>query len=371
MSIDVVIPLYQGGRWIEETLASVFAQGPRLGQVIVVDDGSTDDGPDRVHALGDRVRLIPSAGKLRTRQTGLLATTTPRVAFLDQDDVWHPRHLELLSQALDREPNAPAAAARVLRFRAGEPARHEIVVGPDEPLAPWDDWPWACPIISPSAVLFDRQALTDAGGWLPDPAPDWQVYLRLGLRAPLVRIASATCAYRLHATSHSSAMQRDGVVYLDKMARGAEASFSERMAAETDAAVRDRLALRIGRFRHFDRFVRALQADDVTSARTSAQALEASLPDDPRGDATTLFELAQYLVCPLGNLTEFDASRRRLLERSATAIAPDLPQLHRAFVVLPRRRRFRWRRVVRYALKGRWGQARSLLAQRRERRAPR
>ena len=53
MPIDVVIPLYEGGRWIEETLASVFAQGDMLGEVVVVDDASTDDGPERVRALGE------------------------------------------------------------------------------------------------------------------------------------------------------------------------------------------------------------------------------------------------------------------------------------------------------------------------------
>ena len=366
MPIDVVIPLYEGGRWIEETLASVFAQGDMLGEVVVVDDASTDDGPERVRALGERVRLIPSAGKLRTRQTGLLATTSPRVAFLDQDDIWHPRHLELLSQAMDRNPTAPAAAGRALHFRSGEPPLHDIAAGPDEAFAPWDVWPWACPVISPSAVLFDREALRDIGGWSPDPTPDWQVYLRLGLRAPLVRISSATCAYRLHATSHSSSMQRDGVIYLEKMSRGAEASYAERLVDETDPATCENLTMRLERFRTFDRFVRALSRDDVPAAQAEARVLEAGLPRDPRGDATTLFALAQYLVCPMGDPAEFDASRRRLLDRAQAAIPEDLPQLHRAFVVLPRRRRFRWRRVVRHTLKGRWKDARLLLAQRRE-----
>lgn len=100
--VDVVIPLYNAAPFVERTLRSVLAQTRLPQRVIVVDDGSTDGGPDVVRALVAnysgpvRIDLLeqPNAGPNTARNTGLQAGTSSFVAFLDADDLWAPTKLE-------------------------------------------------------------------------------------------------------------------------------------------------------------------------------------------------------------------------------------------------------------------------------------
>ncbi|HVY18116.1 MAG TPA: glycosyltransferase family A protein [Rhodopila sp.] len=98
--ITVVIPLYNGGRFIEEALRSVFRQTRQPDEVIVVNDGSTDDGSAIVQRLAEEfpIRLIDqaNAGQSAARNRGVDQASGDLIAFLDQDDVWYPNHLERL-----------------------------------------------------------------------------------------------------------------------------------------------------------------------------------------------------------------------------------------------------------------------------------
>jgi glycosyltransferase involved in cell wall biosynthesis len=109
LPISVVIPLYNAGRHVEAALDTVAAQSPGAAEVIVIDDGSTDDGPARVIVRGDeRVRLISqaNAGVAAARNVGLAAATGTFAAFLDADDLWCPGHLARLAEAAAAVPEA-------------------------------------------------------------------------------------------------------------------------------------------------------------------------------------------------------------------------------------------------------------------------
>lgn len=103
-SIAAVIPLFNGARWIEECLRSVFAQTLRPQEIIVVDDGSSDEGPNLVRHIaernGSRLKLLkkPNAGQSSARNFGVRHSFSELIAFLDQDDLWLPQHLERLRQ---------------------------------------------------------------------------------------------------------------------------------------------------------------------------------------------------------------------------------------------------------------------------------
>lgn len=99
-AITAVVPLYNGAPFIAEALRSIESQTLRPVRTIVVDDGSTDDGPAIVESLArDQTILLirkSNGGQSSARNAGVARATTPLVAFLDQDDVWYPRHLEML-----------------------------------------------------------------------------------------------------------------------------------------------------------------------------------------------------------------------------------------------------------------------------------
>ena len=96
MMISVVVPLYNKSQWIIGTIQSALNQQFRDFEIIVVDDGSTDDGPLKVKSINDcRVRLVcqPNAGVSAARNRGIEEARGEYIAFLDADDEWRPEYL--------------------------------------------------------------------------------------------------------------------------------------------------------------------------------------------------------------------------------------------------------------------------------------
>ena len=93
LDVAVIIPLYNGSKWIRKTLESVFSQTHLPKEVIVIDDGSKDDSLQIVSEF-ESVTLVnnPFKGANLARNFGFTQTRSPLVAFLDQDDIWHPDH---------------------------------------------------------------------------------------------------------------------------------------------------------------------------------------------------------------------------------------------------------------------------------------
>jgi glycosyltransferase involved in cell wall biosynthesis len=110
-SISVVIPLYNKGKHIERAVISVLNQKYPNFELIVVDDGSTDMGPDKVQSINDhRVRLIRqgNSGVSSARNKGVKEAVYEYVAFLDADDEWHIDFLKTINELINAYPEAGA-----------------------------------------------------------------------------------------------------------------------------------------------------------------------------------------------------------------------------------------------------------------------
>jgi glycosyltransferase involved in cell wall biosynthesis len=105
--ISVVIPAFNAGRFINRTIDSVLAQTYKDYEIIIVDDGSTDNTADAVKSYGSKVRYIyqPNAGDGSARNTGINAATGKWLAFLDHDDEWVPEKLEEQMKLLSANPD--------------------------------------------------------------------------------------------------------------------------------------------------------------------------------------------------------------------------------------------------------------------------
>lgn len=109
MNVSVIIPTYNRGHVIGDAIASVLAQSFSDLEVLVVDDGSSDDTEQRVQAVrDDRVRYIrvPHAGVSAARNTGVGLSRGPLLSFLDSDDVWKPEKLAREVAFLSRHPTS-------------------------------------------------------------------------------------------------------------------------------------------------------------------------------------------------------------------------------------------------------------------------
>lgn len=115
-SIAAIIPLYNGAAYIEEALTSVLNQVLTPNEIIIVNDGSIDSGPDIVERIinehPDRnIRLFSkeNGGQSLARNHGVAQSGSDLIAFLDQDDIWYPNHLEELVKPFLR-PSYPELA---------------------------------------------------------------------------------------------------------------------------------------------------------------------------------------------------------------------------------------------------------------------
>src|SRR5258707_304610 len=103
--ISVIVPLYNKARYVRRCLDSILGQSFGDFEVIVIDDGSTDEGPQIVEAYTDpRIRLLAqsNAGPGAARNRGSREACGDLIAPLDADDAWDPAYLEESVRLLDR-----------------------------------------------------------------------------------------------------------------------------------------------------------------------------------------------------------------------------------------------------------------------------
>jgi glycosyltransferase involved in cell wall biosynthesis len=105
-TISVIIPAWNRAREVCRAIDSALAQTLPPLEVIVVDDGSTDETPEVLARYGDRIRVLrqDNQGVAAARNAGIAAARGDLLAFLDSDDVWLPRKLELQAARIDADP---------------------------------------------------------------------------------------------------------------------------------------------------------------------------------------------------------------------------------------------------------------------------
>jgi glycosyltransferase involved in cell wall biosynthesis len=161
LSISAVIPYYNGSRTIAEALDSVRAQTLAPVEIIVVDDGSR---PEEAKALDREARgctvvhFPKNRGVSVARNAGVARARGDWIAFLDCDDLWDPRKLELQAAAVQANPDCVAIHCGMVNVTLDG----REVVHPKGEITFDDFLDFPCPIF-PSAVLMQRQVLLECG----------------------------------------------------------------------------------------------------------------------------------------------------------------------------------------------------------------
>jgi Glycosyl transferase family 2 len=119
--VSVIIPTFNYGEFIAEAIASVQVQTYPVAEIVVVDDGSTDDTKDVLASIDDprlKVLRTPNRGVSTARNEGLAAATGEFISFLDADDRWRPAKTERQMSIMDSDPTVGAVFTNFVRFEA-------------------------------------------------------------------------------------------------------------------------------------------------------------------------------------------------------------------------------------------------------------
>ena len=105
--VSVVVPAFNAGQYLAETLASVTASTFTDYEIVVIDDGSSDNTAAIAERFAPRARLIRQSnrGMSASRNTGIESSDSEFIALLDSDDLWHPEKLALQLAALEAKPD--------------------------------------------------------------------------------------------------------------------------------------------------------------------------------------------------------------------------------------------------------------------------
>lgn len=224
-TVSVIIPNYNYGKYLPQAIESVFAQSRPAAEIIVVDDGSTDDSHQILEQYGERIRVIyqKNSGVAAARNHGVEKSSGTLLAFLDADDVWLPHKLEMQVNRFIEEPALGLVHCGVQDIDAdGIPLGTPHLDG-------MDGWVsssmllFTGPVIlgGGSASLISRDAFIEVGGFDPrmSTSADWDLYYQVARRRAVGFVPEVLVHYRLHRSNmHSNirAMEHDVMLAYDK-----------------------------------------------------------------------------------------------------------------------------------------------------------
>lgn len=199
---SVVVPVYNRAGLIDATLRSIASQTFRSFELIVVDDGSTDDTVDELVSKGIQVLRQKNSGPGAARNAGVAAACGEYIAFLDSDDVWFPWTLATYAEMIQQQGNPAFVTGKPQLFEhlsqisacAEVPVEAEFFA---DYYASGDQWRW----FGVSSFVIRRDVFLSVGGFADGRinGEDADLAMRLGAAPGFVHITSPQqFGYRVH-----------------------------------------------------------------------------------------------------------------------------------------------------------------------------
>lgn len=189
--VSVIIPTYNRAQKVSRAITSVLDQTFKDVEVIVIDDGSVDETTDVLAEFRANINVIrhpENRGVSAARNSGIRASQSPFIAFLDSDDYWLPEKLETQMQFFRDHPDAVACQPEEMWVRNGRrvnPWKKHL-----KPSGDIFERSLKLCVVSPSAVMI-RRGLFDEVGLFDEDFPvceDYDLWLRISCRYPIYLI---------------------------------------------------------------------------------------------------------------------------------------------------------------------------------------
>ena len=200
INISVVIPAYNAAQFLPRSLASVYSQTLPAAEVIVVDDGSTDDSAAIARGFGATVISKGKGGVSAARNTGVRAASGDWIAFLDADDRWAAEKLVIQTRNLRENTVLSYTGIRIFDDSGVRQTCPACDVSYIRKSLRFEN------CIAPSAVLAKRTALLQEGGFRDglQACEDWDLWFRLQRRGEFEAVPDALTDYYVHPSSAST-----------------------------------------------------------------------------------------------------------------------------------------------------------------------
>lgn len=239
MRVSVVIPCHNSLRWLPETLDSVLVQTFGDFEVVLVDDGGTDDLVSWAGGLDDtRVRVVRqgNAGVAAARNRGIEAARGELIAFCDSDDLWVPHALEAMVRRHDEDPSVGLVFGwyDVVLADGSSTGRVEAW---DLDGEVWDDFVLGNPV-GMSATLVPAKVFDELGGFkvnrdrFPIDVEDWEMWIRIASTHPVSVVRDVLYHHRRHDSNSSDALESLELAYRHLLADVFEGQPPQRRALQ-------------------------------------------------------------------------------------------------------------------------------------------
>ena len=243
--VSVIIATYNRAGLLAETLQSVLRQSFQDFEIIVVDDGSSDDTPALMSTFAERahyLRLEHSGKPGHVRNRGIALARGELIAFVDDDDLWLPHKLKRQVPVLDSDPGLGLVFGDVQLLHA-DGSTSGPVLSPVQKQSPaWFDLLLAGCFVHPSTVVV-RRTLIGRQGMFDESLPtseDYDCWLRLARTTAAACVPEPLVLVRRHPASQSQASQivnyRNAVLVLERALHHGPLTQRQRMRAHTTLA---------------------------------------------------------------------------------------------------------------------------------------
>ena len=209
VEISVVIPTYNGEKYIEQTVQSALSITSHPLDILVVDDGSTDNTAELMKPYLDRVRYIQkeNGGPASARNLGVKEAYGEFIAFLDGDDLWQPEKFEKQMPLFDDPEVALVYAEGPAIDENNNPLEHDSGLPKPKIKGQVFEQLFANNVIPTSTVIARRQAILDAGLFDEDRSlisvEDYDLWLRIAAASKFDYVSDPLTLYRVHSESIS------------------------------------------------------------------------------------------------------------------------------------------------------------------------
>ena len=209
--VSVIIPTFNRACWLKEAIESVFSQSFTDYELIVVDDGSTDDTREMCAQYGDKVRYLfqKNQGSPAARNYGISRARGKYIALLDDDDLWLPDRLKMQVEVMGQDPKLAFVCSSAYAIDEHHNILRQFGLGVSADMCDFEHLILGNFVLH-LTVLVRKDIVLEMGGYDHNlkSIQDFDLWIRVAKKHPFVYLKEPLAYYRIHANNISNNLEQ-------------------------------------------------------------------------------------------------------------------------------------------------------------------